>query len=214
MPVERPDADFELDELLRGFRAPPAADGDRLWPRIEASIPARRVHRFRLHRWRALRFGAPLLAAAVVATIIVMAPASRDSGAPEPVPPRLTGALASPAPVAQATREHLAQIERFLSPILALPGPGAGRPAAADSVGGRATSLLAQTEVLLASRSPAAAAHAGLLEDVELVLAQLAADPADAAARAENVEFAAMTATHRAVLPRLQAARGGEGSSE
>jgi hypothetical protein len=33
----------------------------------------------------------------------------------------------------------------------------------------------------------------------------------DAAARADNVEFAAMTAAHRAVLPRLQAARGGEG---
>jgi hypothetical protein len=199
-----PDPDRRLDELLREFRTPPPPDAGALWRRIEPELEDRAPPRTRAIQrprrlWPVL---APALAAAAVALLFLVTPAERRS----PPEPGQRPAASAPGArqrsqgdrqILEAVDEHLAATERFLRPVLA---PGDDPGPAAPSIASDAADLLAQNDLLLASPRIAGAPQRQLLEDVELVLTQLAVD--------ESEGFAAVTAGDIRLLERLCAAAG------
>lgn len=197
--------DRRLDELLREFRPPPPPDAAALWRRMEPGLDARRGPVATPPRWRwSWRVLAPALAAAAIAAVVF---APRPHRAPTAVAgpdgPRVVVQAPAP-PVRHAVQEHFAATERFLRPVLA---PGAApRGGASSTVASDAASLLAQNDLLRASRAVAATPHRALLDDVELVLTQLAVDG--------SAGFAGVTAGDVRLLDRLRAAAGEEARSE
>jgi hypothetical protein len=195
--------DRRLDELLREFRPPPPPDAAALWRRIEPELDARRAPVAAPGRWR---WGwpvlAPALAAAAIAAVVF---AARPDRAPTPVAgPDGPRVVQTPArPVRHAVQEHFAATERFLRPVLT---PGDAQGGASPTVASGAQNLLAQNDLLRASRAVAATPHRELLDDVELVLTQLAADG--------SAGFAELTAGDVRLLDRLRAAAGEEARSE
>lgn len=199
-----PDAkDRRLDELLREFRPPPPPDAAALWRRMEPELDARRAPAAAGGRWGwSWPVLAPTLAAAAVAAVVF---ATRPDRAP-PVaagPDGLQVVQPPAPPVRHAVQEHFAATERFLRPVLT---PDGARAGASPAVASGAANLLAQNDLLRASRAVAATPQGALLDDVELVLTQLAADG--------SAGFAELTAGDVRLLDRLRAAAGEEARSE
>ena len=197
--------DARLDELLREFRPPPPPDAAALWQRIEPELEARPSPDIAPRSWRwTLPVLVPTLAAAAIAGVILTSRPDRQPTAV--VEPPSAGTVQSPAspPVQQAVQEHFAATERFLRPVLG-PAEGAAQTSS-PAVASGAADLLAQNDLLRASRTVAATPHRQLLDDVELVLTQLAADGTPG--------FAEMTAGDVQLLDRLRAAAGAEVRSE
>lgn len=205
-----PDPDRRLDELLHGFRTPPPPDAGGLWARIEPELaqspaPRARVSERPRRVWPML---VPSLATAAVALTVLLArtgrePSSRREKTPVASERGTTPAAPGNRQIREAVDEHLAATERFLRPVLA---PGNPPAATAPTIASDAADLLAQNALLLASSSVAGAPQRRLLEDVELVLTQLAVDG--------SAGFAEMTAGDVRLLDRLRAAAGEEGRSE
>lgn len=196
--------DRRLDELLREFRPPPPPDAAALWRRIQPELDARRAPVAAPERWRwrwSWPILAPTLAAATIAAVVF---ATRPDRAPTAVAdPDGPQVVQPPAPpVRHAVQEHFAATERFLRPVLT-PGDTQG---ASPTMASDAASLLAQNDLLRASRAVAATSHRELLDDVELVLTQLAVDG--------SAGFAELTAGDVRLLDRLRAAASEEARSE
>lgn len=199
--MSRPNGrDRRLDELLRDFRPPPPPDAGTLWQRIEPELDAPPHPSAAPGRWRRTwPVLAPALAAAAIAGVLLVSRPDRRPAAV--VPPDRPAVAQPPAPPAQqAVREHFAATERFLRPVLA--AENAPRQATSPAVASDAASLLAQNDLLRASRTGGATPHRELLADVELVLAQLAVD--------DTAGFAELTAGDVRLLDRLRAAAGEE----
>lgn len=196
--------DHRLDELLRDFRPPPAADADTLWRRIAPELDTPPRPSVAPSRWRwTWRVLAPALAAAAIAGVLLLSrPDRRPAAVVAPDGPAVVQVPAPP--VQQAVREHFAATERFLRPVLAR--GNAPQQAASPGVASDAASLLAQNDLLRASRAVAATPQGELLDDVELVLTQLAVDG--------TTGFAELTAGDVRLLDRLRAAAGEEVRSE
>jgi len=208
--------DERTREALRGYRVPPEPPLDEMWESIEARhfgapivalsdrVPARgRASR----RWR---FGAPswsVLVAGMAATLVVgvgLGRVSRDI-APVYTQNNVEGLYdywtANAEPYRQATTEYLGQTVALLT---ALPAAARdGRPDARFVM--QAGDLLSTTRLLL--DSPAAASDPrlkSLLEDLELVLAQLARLPAEHGGT--ELDLITEALVQRDVVPRLRSA--------
>jgi len=217
--------DDELDErtreALRGYRVPPEAPLDEMWEAIEErhfgapvvaladhaksrdrTVRAERAQR----RWR---FGAPswgVLVAGIAAALILGVVLGRVSRGIAPVvAPSPEGTYdywtANAEPYRDATTEYLGETVALLASL-----PAAARDGQPDArFVTQAGELLSTTRLLL--DSPAAASDPrlkNLLEDLELVLAQLSQLPAEHGKTELNLIREALV--QRDVVPRLRSA--------
>lgn len=153
-----------LREQLRGYRRPAEVPRDAMWDAIAEQRRHRRVHRRPTWRYWGIGVAAALVIGVGIGRLSV--PAGPDTTASMP-----TGAEASEIPVAFrfTAVDHLQRVELFLTGFRT--DTKAGRPAA---VGPGARDLLATTRLLLDSPVGDDINLQGLLQDIELVLAQIA----------------------------------------
>jgi hypothetical protein len=207
--------DDQTREALRGYRVPPAPPLDEMWEAIESrhfgapvvSLADRDSARGRAgRRWR---FGAPswgVLVAAVAASLILGVGVGRMSRGVAPVVVGATEGTydywtANAEPYREATTEYLGQTVALLASL-----PAAARDGQPDArFVTQAGDLLSTTRLLL--DSPAAASDPrlkNLLEDLELVLAQLSRLPSEHGGPELNLIAEALV--QRDVVPRLRSA--------
>jgi hypothetical protein len=217
MDMTEDEMDERTREALRGYRVPPEPPLDEMWDAIEARhfgapvvaladrAPARG------HASRRWRLGAPswsVLVIGMAATLLLGVGMGRMSRSIAPVyagngvdEGRYDYWAANAEPYRQATTEYLGETVALLA---ALPGTARdGRPDA--RVAAQAGDLLSTTRLLL--DSPAAASDPrlkNLLEDLELVLAQLARLPSEHGGPELNLITEALV--QRDVVPRLRSA--------
>jgi hypothetical protein len=196
-----------LGAALRELDPPPDVPREELWARVQAqrarrtgsALPLRR--RVPVPRW--LRWGAALAAMLVVGIGLgrlssQLLPAGGQAGRVAPPDPELRDDVAASAPYRFAATLHLQRTEALLA-SLAVDAPATG----AAELSGWARDLLTDTRLLLASPAANDPALMRLLEDLEIVLAQIAAIPA---ARAqEEVELIQDGINQSGVLLRLRA---------
>lgn len=214
--------DEKLDGLLAeakdSYRKAPAADLDALWSRIEhAAFDAPRpmmhldapVAPLSRHRWL-------MPAAGIAATLIVGIGIGRMSVTPADTPmgPGAAGPVATQPPVAPPAtvvvdplqRTTLDYLARTVALLIQLPSNGS--PTSVRSVANdqklitEASQLLGTTRILLDSPAASDAHLRDLLEDLELVLAQVAR--LQTAPRADELTFIAEAVNEREVVPRLR----------
>jgi hypothetical protein len=209
----------ELDErtreALRGYRVPPEPPLDDMWQHIEerhfgapvVSLVDRAQSGRATRRWR---FGSPswgVMAAAIAASLIIGIALGRVSRGVAPViadNPRegqYDYWTANAEPYRQATTEYLGQAVALLTAL-----PAAARDGQPDArFATQASDLLTTTRLLL--DSPAAASDPrlkSLLEDLELVLAQLSRLPSEHGGTELHLITEALE--QRDVVPRVRAA--------
>jgi hypothetical protein len=208
----------ELDdrtrEALRGYRVPPEPPLDEMWGEIEerhfGAPVVSLVDREHSRRGAARRrwFAAPswgVVVAAVAASLILGIGVGRMSRGVAPVMTEKEGTYdywtANAEPYRQATTEYLGQTVALLTAL-----PAAVRDGQPDArFVTQASDLLTTTRLLL--DSPAAASDPrlkNLLEDLELVLAQLSRLPSEHGGTELNLITEALE--QRDVVPRVRAA--------
>ncbi len=189
--------DERIRQAARGYHEPPATPREAMWARIaearRAGAGAVSTGSVPLHRWRWSALAAA--AAAILAVGVGIGRVSQES----PVP-AVAGAPANAAAYRLATQEHLGQSEVFLTLFRAsLQQPGDQRLASAS-----ARQLLSTNRLLLDSPAAADPATRLLLEDLELVLAQIAQlSPSTAS---EDLDFIRDDIERGDVMPRLRTA--------
>ena len=210
--------EYELDErireALRGYRVPPAPPLDAMWERIEerhfgAPVVSLADHA-RSHPRRRWAFGSPswsVLVAGIAAALILGIAVGRMSRGIVPViadngrEGQYDYWTANAAPYREATTEYLGQTVALLTAL-----PAAARDGQPDArFVTQASDLLTTTRLLL--DSPAAASDPRLktlLEDLELVLAQLSRLPSEHGGPELNLITQALE--QRDVVPRVRAA--------
>jgi hypothetical protein len=178
--VDDEDLDPRLGELVKEYHRPPEPPREELWARIVAAR-ANQPHAGHsispprgIRRWArpAVRFALPVGIAALLALAFGLGRLSVDPGqAPLAVTPPTGTSLAQQV----ATAEYLGRVEVFLTDFRA--GARAGRQ---DSVApADARRLLAATRLMLDSPGGRDSRVRPLLEDLELVLAEIAQLPAE-----------------------------------
>ena len=184
-----------LHETAATYRSPPPAPLDDLWPRIEREAFDGVRRSPRTPAWWLKRL-VPLAAAASLGIV-----AGRLT-APEPAPDAGVADLAVPPalpdPLQAVASEYLGETAVLLT---ALPEQMV-RPD--ERFLSQARELLSTTRLLLDSPAVTDPELTGLLEDLELVLAQIARLPA--AGLEEEVDLITETMEFRDVLARLRAA--------
>ena len=198
--------DQRIREAARGYNSPPETPREQMWARIAearrnqaparpggTAAPAREPRVIPLRRWRWIA-----LAAAAAAILAVGVGIGRVSVGPQGAgweEPSTGGAA-----YRLAAQEHLGQSEAFLTLFRAsLRQEGDYRLAAAS-----ARQLLATNRLLLDSRAAADPATRLLLEDLELVLAEIA--QLSPASRAEDLELIRDGIEQGDMMPRLRTA--------
>ena len=186
-----------LRDAAREYHRPPATPREEMWRGIVARRAARR-------RWvvvvrPTLRWGVGIAALLALGVAIGRWSARvRTPGAPE----TLAGAAGatSPLPYRLAAAQYLTRTEALLTGFRA--ETRAGEPAGQFAT--QARSLLATTRLMLDSPAANDVRLKGLLEDLELVLAQIAQLPAGA--DREDVHMINQGLEQRSVLLRLRTA--------
>ncbi|HEX4601961.1 MAG TPA: hypothetical protein VH116_11260 [Gemmatimonadales bacterium] len=183
-----------LTDAARDYHRPPATPREEIWRRIAAARVARR------QRARALgprlRWGVGI--AALLALGIGI---GRWTATPSGPSPRLAaGAPATMLAYQVAAVEHLSRTETLLTGFRA--DTRAGEPAVQFAA--QARELLGTTRLMLDSPAADDPRLKGLLEDLELVLAQIAQLPASGAR--EDVQLINEGLDQRSVLLRLRTA--------
>jgi len=214
--------DERLDELMldakESYRVPPAADLDAMWARIEhehfdvpkAIVPhgdAPLVLDGAPRRGsRQLRWVAPSVG--IAATLLLgvglgrlTAPTAAPLSLPmvAEVPASVPPAANVAEPLQRVTYEYVARTVALLD---SLPASGAAALGGDARFMANATQLLGTTRLLLDSPAATDPRLRDLLEDLELVLAQVAG--LRTAPRADELTFIAEAMTERDVVPRLR----------
>jgi hypothetical protein len=169
------DDDEKFDEFIRrtiGDDTPRAPRSDAIWAAIEPEVARAIAPGSRSLRIRTLYIGS-----AIAATLVLGVAIGRWTSHPgvvaTPVAAATSDSLSSRAHARAVTLEHLADAEVFLSTVryeLDSGLPDADRAA-------RSRELLARTRVLLGASQQRSPEIARLLEDLELLLAEIAALP-------------------------------------
>lgn len=214
--MKEDELDEQTREALRGYRVPPATPLDEMWEAIEERhfgapvltlADGEELVGKTQRRWR---IGAPswgVLVAAIAAALVFGVALGRMSNRLAPViadnssEGRYDYWAANAEPYRQATTEYLGQTVALLTAL-----PAAARDGQPDArFVTQAGELLTTTRLLL--DSPAAASDPrlkGLLEDLELVLAQLSRLPSEHGKTELNLIAEALV--QRDVVPRVRAA--------
>jgi len=192
--------DDRFDERLRqaaqDYNRPPATPREELWRRIEAARAARRRRVIVLRP--VLRWGMSIAAVLVLGVAIGRWSARRPEGAGSPT--AAAGAEAGPTLAYRvAAAQYLTRTEALLTGFRA--EKRAGVPAQLST---QARDLLATTRLMLDSPAAQDARLRSLLEDLELVLAQIAELPASG--DREDVQSINQGLDERSVLLRLRTA--------
>ncbi len=197
--------DDQFDARIRGlaadYRRPPATPRDEMWERIRAERQQRRGTRAARTpvRWVAWVVG--------IAAVLAIGIAVGRYTASSPARPAVAPIATAPAPegwnrtVAQdlAAGRYLSRVETFLSVFRSDAATGGLRPA---EYGPPARELLLTTRLMQSSPIAADAGVRALLEDVELVLAQIAQFSADDGS--DELDFIDRSMTQRGVLLKLR----------
>jgi hypothetical protein len=195
--------DDQLDESLRAaardYRVPPETPRDTMWRAIEAQRRVDRLRRPAARRW------IPWTAAAAAAVLALGIGIGRLSAPRQPTPAPV--ATAGPARVNEtayrlATAEHLGQSEAFLTLFRASVRSGSRERLASAT----ARELLATNRLLLDSPAGRDRKTRALLEDLELVLAEITqlspeATAGDRELIREDLERGGMLSRLRTVVP-------------
>ncbi|MGH7606080.1 MAG: hypothetical protein ACREME_01970 [Gemmatimonadales bacterium] len=199
--IEHDDPQFErwLRDAARAYHAPPTTPREAMWDQITARR-RRRVLTLRVTRWA-------LAAAAVLALGIGIGrwSAGRGAGPDDLVVPSLAGETdASRAFVYQvAATQYLSRTEAFLTGFRAELQRGGRAAQLPPRFTGQARDLLSTTRLMLDSPAADDPRLRSLLQDLELVLAQIAqfgaSDGADADLITQGMD-------HSNVLPKLRSA--------
>lgn len=196
--------DDRLEESLRAaardYHTPPATPRDAMWRAIDDRRRADRVRRPARRPWIPWAAAAAALLAVGAALGRLSAPGTASPGAAStpPVSAPATAPRVNEAAYRMATLEHLGQSEAFLTLFRASLHTG-GRERLATAT---ARQLLASNRLLLDSPAARDPRTRLLLEDLELVLAEIAQLPADASAGERKLVGEGME--RGAVLPRLR----------
>jgi hypothetical protein len=180
-----------LREQLRSYREPAEVPRDAMWDAVAEQRRHRRVHRRPTWRYWGIGIAAALVIGVGIGRLSV--PNGADTVAVGP-----TADETADVPVAfrLTTAEHLQQVEIFLTGFRT--DARAGRSSVA---GGGARNLLATTRVLLDSPVQGDPALQTLLEDIELVLAQIASY--EGRPRSDELDLIEESMEQRSVLFRL-----------
>jgi hypothetical protein len=199
-----------FDDLMRDaaqtFRAPPSPDFEAMWKGIEMeAFGASSEPRSSLVSRRSSRVTQRLAIAATLVIGIALGRASMSLGTKTtPAPTQTVASIAntvSDVPYEVETSKYLGQTAALL---IALPSEvKAGR--ADEAFVGRAGELLGRTRLLLDSPASRDPQMKTLLEDLELVLAQVVRLQNDSTSRSE-LDRIARALEQRDVLPRLRSA--------
>lgn len=197
--------DDKFDELInrdvRGYRASSQPPADRMWSRIEADVQSaiREQHRprsiVRQLPWLVAGIG---IAAALVLGVAIgrrttrsSAPVASFAAVPDSVRDALMRAV---------TLNHFAQAEMFLTEVRADLKTGRSDPQRSE----RSRLLLARTRLLLANDTTSAPKVELLLQDLELVLAEIAALPDSNTRRSIQTQLLDERLRVGTVLPRIR----------
>jgi hypothetical protein len=187
--------DALLADLRQHWRRPAELPGDALWERIEAAHFDARAARRPAHTvtWRTLGVG-------LAATLVLGVGIGRWSVRPAPTPaaPAFAAQERAPGPISLATTEYLGETAALLT---ALPRDARESEAGDARFAVQARELLSTTRLLLDSRAAEDPRLRGLLEDLELVLAQIARLPARRGG--EELQLIREALEQRDVVPRL-----------
>ena len=171
------DDDEKFDEFLRraarDYNAAERPRSDALWTAIEPEVARAIAPRHPLPRLRTLVVGTAAIAATLVLGVAIGRWTSRSPVVAPPVATASPDSSSSRGHARAMTLEHLADAEVFLSTVryeLDSGLPDADRAA-------RSRELLARTRVLLGASQQRSPEVARLLEDLELLLAEIAALP-------------------------------------
>ena len=174
------DDDDKFDDFLRGaardYNAPVTPRADAIWAAIESDVAQAIAPRRQGARTSVLWFGA-----AIAATLVVGVSVGRWSTLQAPARPLATAAAVvpdsanTPRNARAITLEHLAEAEVFLTTVRSELKSGVADTERAE----RSRDLLVRTRVLLGGAQSRPPEVARLLEDLELLLAEIAALPAN-----------------------------------
>ena len=171
--------DEKFDEFLRhaasDYHAPVPPPADAIWAAIEQDVataiaPAQRQNRLRPMMWIGVGVAATLMLGVAVGRWTALQPVPPT---PQAVAATNGGATASDVHARAVTMEHLAEAEVFLTNVRAELKAGRSDDERAE----RSRDLLVRTRVLLGSSADRSPEVARLLEDLELLLAEIAALP-------------------------------------
>jgi hypothetical protein len=209
---ELPDA---LREAVRDYNAPPElsrADLDSMWTAIESKsfksdIGGRVSDRDKAVSVLARRWFAPRSLLPIAATLVLGVALGRASVRPPNalpgagVPRRMSmiDTMQVPAPYRETTSRYLGQTAALLVAL-----PSGGR--ADDNFRGRAHNLLLTTRLLLDSPAADDVRTRALLEDLELVLAQVVRLQSDGNQGPAELDLIRQAMDSRDVMPRLRTA--------
>lgn len=191
--------DDKLQELLheasRTWRVPPAPRVGEMWAAIEASHFDRPRRRLTPHWW--------MLVTAVAASLVIGVAVGRFSATDRGAAPAVAAAQTGVGgPLGRTTTELLGQTAVLLAAL-----PGVSREGRADDqFAAQATQLLLTTRMLLDSPVASDQRLRVLLEDLELVLAQVAQLPATSPRNAAELEIITEALEERDVVPRIRVA--------
>lgn len=207
-----PKFDDFLSREAKGYRAGAQPPADRMWSRIESDVAdAVRHPRQRFRQWPILAAGAGIAAALVIGIAIGQRSARREQTVVAQAP-------ANAAPSPDSTREalmraltlsHLGQTEIFLTEVRADLTSGRRDPRRSE----RSRELLTRTRLIMASEASRAPAVDRLLEDLELVLAQIAALPDTGTRRSTDARLLRERLQVGTVLPRIRTILPGPSST-
>ncbi len=196
--------DKALKEMAEEYNEPPVTPREEMW----AHIQTLRLQRHRHQRSRLVRLGG--WGIGIAAALVIGVGIGRRSEPETPVTPDTVVVLGgnetnNATDLYQfAATQHLAQVEVFLT-MFRLDASG-GRPV--EESGVAATDLLSTTRLYLDSPASENAQLRNLLEDIELVLAQIAQLTRD---NAEELTLIDESIEQNGVLLRLQSAVGADG---
>lgn len=198
--IEQPDEpplEPELLDAARAWREPPPPPRDEIWREIVRRRQARSARR---PVWR--RIGFPLGIAALIALGIGLGRWTAPHATPDAVPAPAVAAAQMPnnTSITAAANEHLVRTEAFLTDFRA----SARGSAAPDRFAATSRDLLLETRLLLDAPALQDNRVRGLLQDLELILVQIAQLRTEH--RSGDVEMITDGLNQRDVLPRLRTA--------
>lgn len=189
-----------LREAARSYHSPPETPREEMWARIEAVRRGNVFQRRRIHRRTWIQWGM-----GIAAVLLVGIGLGRLSVRPEsPETPVTTTAPSADNSSALAYRmaaaQHLSQAEMLLTSFPS--EAGAEQPNA--QIGSWARDLLSNTRLLLDSPAAEDPQLRVLLQDLELILAQISQLPAGAEGGGEELDLVQQAINEGDVLPRLR----------
>lgn len=185
-----------LDDARRTWPLPPEPDYQAMWGRIEREAFSGIRTQTRTPSWRVYSLG-------IAATLVIGVALGRLSMRPDAAPSAVTAVVPSAETPDGNAYDKVASELLGRTVVLLTSLPADARSAGAEQFSTRATELLTSTRLLLDSPAASDARFKDLLEDLELVLAQIAMLQSG---RRQEIDLITDALEERDVVPRIQSA--------